>query len=218
MSSRPTRAVARAVSWSGCRAAATCLTLAAAALLGGCSAGQPARAKATEAAADLGLTGPWARDFAEAITGSRSAYEKEILQDGDVDASEVADAQAHVQRCLGDSGYRIDYYQDGGFEVDKLHGGHASDDMTMTNRVLESCEAKYDQYVTFMYEQTRRNPHKQDEAEISAACLRASGLVGRDYTERRWREDNDTGDWPYDDYDPRAVQCRLDPLGLWRQQ
>jgi hypothetical protein len=181
----------------------------------GREAATPRRTATTES---LGLTGPWAQDFADAIADSRSRYEKAILGDGVVDASEVADAHAHVRRCLGDSGYRIDYYPDGGFEVDKLRDGHASDDMTTTNHVLESCEAKYDQYVTFLYEETRRNPQKQDEAKISVACLRAAGLVGKGYTERKWRKDNDTGDWPYDDYDRRAVQCRLDPLGLWRQQ
>jgi hypothetical protein len=40
--------------------------------------------------------------------------------------------------------------------------------------------------------------------------------VGKDYSERKWRAEYDAGVFSFDEYEARAQQCRLDPLGLWR--
>jgi hypothetical protein len=80
------------------------------------------------------------------------------------------------------------------------------------------CSAVYDSTITYLFNEIRRNPEKRDEAEISVACLRAAGLVGKGYTERRWRAEYDEGAFSFDEWSTDAVQCREDPLGLWRDR
>jgi hypothetical protein len=67
-----------------------------------------------------------------------------------------------------------------------------------------------------LFNEVRRNPEKQDDAEITVACLKEAGLVTKAYSEREWRDEDDKGVYSYDQWAPEAVQCRLDPLGLWR--
>ena len=168
------------------------------------------------ASASLRDAGPWEDDFREALASGVSDYEASILEDGRITASEVEDAHDRISRCLADSGYTINYSADGGFEIGSLRGGAPSNDMTRTNSVLEACEKRYDESVTMLFQETRRNPEKQDEAKIAVACLRRAGIVGKGYTERKWQSEYDDGVFSFNDSDPRAQQCDLDPLGLWR--
>ncbi|MFJ6171513.1 hypothetical protein [Curtobacterium sp. NPDC092190] len=164
----------------------------------------------------LANAGPWADDFRAALDHGVSGYETKILADGRVTTAEVEDAHEQMGRCLSDSGYTIAYGPDGGFELGRVGGGSPSDDMPRANGVLESCEEHYDQFVTMLFEETRRNPHKQDEAAITVVCLRKAGLVGADYSERKWRDEYDAGSFSFPEFDERAQQCTLDPIGLWR--
>lgn len=187
-------------------------------LLTGCSAGKTPDAIRSTDDASLERAGPWAEDFRDALAHGISDYEAEILADGQVTTAEVEDAHDRISRCLADSGYTITYSADGGFEIGSLRGGAPSNDMTRTNAVLEACEQRYDEYVTMLFQETRRNPEKQDEAKITVACLRRAGLVGKGYTERKWQSEYDHGVFSFNDSDPRAQQCDLDPLGLWRDR
>jgi outer membrane murein-binding lipoprotein Lpp len=185
-------------------------------LLAGCSADRTTKVDKSTDDASLRLAGPWAEDFRDALAHGVSDYEAGILADGQVTTAEVEDAHDRISRCLADSGYTIAYGADGGFEIGSLRGGAPSNDMKRTNSVLEACEEKYDEYVTMLFQETRRNPEKQDEAKITVACLRKAGIVGKDYTERKWQSEYDDGVFSFNDFDPRAQQCDLDPLGLWR--
>lgn len=145
-----------------------------------------------------------------------SDYEARVLEDGQVTSAEVEDSHLRVRRCLGDGGLGIVYADDGGFELKALDGRYPKGFFERSDAVLRGCEKRYDNFITFLHQETRRNPHKQDEAKITVTCLRKAELVGKGYTERKWRAENDTGVFSFDEYDPAAVQCRLDPLGLWR--
>jgi len=185
-------------------------------LLAGCSADRTTTATERTNDASLELAGPWADDFRDALAHGVSDYEAGILADGQVTTAEVEDAHDRIRRCLADSGYTINYSADGGFEIGSLRGGAPSNDMTRTNAVLEACEKRYDESVTMLFQETRRNPDKLDEAKIAVACLRRVGIVGKGYTERKWQSEYDDGVFSFNDSDPRAQQCDLDPLGLWR--
>ncbi|PZE86312.1 hypothetical protein [Curtobacterium sp. MCBD17_032] len=167
--------------------------------------------------ASLHAAGPWADEFREALDHGVSAYEAAVLDDGQVTVAELEDAHDRVSRCLADSGYGIEYDPDGGFDLTALDGRYPDDFFERSDPVLRACEERYDEYVTMLFEETRRNPEKQDEAKITVACLRRAGLVGKDYTERKWRTEGDAGVFSFDEYAPAAVQCRLDPLGVWRE-
>jgi hypothetical protein len=185
-------------------------------LLTGCSADEAPDAIGSTDHASLERAGPWAEDFRDALAHGVSDYEAGILSDGQVTTAEVEDAHDRIGRCLEDSGYTITYSADGGFEIGSLRGGSPSNDMTRTNAVLEACEKRYDEYVTMLFQETRRNPEKQDDAKITVACLRRAGVVGKAYTERKWQSEYDHGVFSFNDSDPRAQQCDLDPLGIWR--
>ena len=161
--------------------------------------------------------GPWAADFVSAFDDSESAYERGVLSDGRVTTQELEDAHAKVDTCLRDSELTISYFADGGFEVGSTVGKSPSNDIGRTNKILEACESKFDQSITFLFEETRRNPGKLDDAKITVPCLRKAGLVGRDYTEEQWRKDQDADAFPFDSMGEQAKQCALDPLALWRQ-
>lgn len=161
--------------------------------------------------------GPWATDFASAFDDSESGYERGVLADGRITTQELEDAHAKIDTCLRDSELTISYFADGGFEVGSTVGKSPSNDIGRTNEILEACEAEFDQSITFLFQETRRNPGKLDEAKITVPCLRKAGLVGPDYTEEQWRKDQDADAYPFDSMGEQAKQCALDPLGLWRQ-
>jgi hypothetical protein len=198
---------------------ATAIACAAVVSLGlpGCVRTEDPRATPASAVASLTAGGPWTDEFREALRQGVSPYEAAVLSDGEVTAAELEDAHHHVRQCLRESGLGIEYDPDGGFELSSRDGKYPDDFFKRSDPVLRACEERYDEHVTMLFEETRRNPEKQDEAEITVACLRRAGLVGKDYTERKWRAENDTGVFSFDEYDMRAEQCRLDPLGLWRE-
>ncbi|WP_420363739.1 hypothetical protein AABM26_05295 [Curtobacterium aetherium] len=173
----------------------------------------------TGAASDPALAhaGPWADEFREALGAGISSYEEKILADGQITTAEVEDVHGRVRACLADAGLGIEYDPDGGFDVLSLDGKYPDDFFDRSDPVLRACEKQYDEYVTMLFEESRRNPEKRDEATITVACLRRAGVVGKDYTERKWRAESDSGLVSFDEYDERAQQCRLDPLGLWRE-
>lgn len=159
--------------------------------------------------------GPWAGEFAESAADA-SPYQRQILSDGTISAREVADAQSRMSACMRDLGYDYTTAEDGTSEASPLPGRKAEDAAAM-NDSKSKCAKDFDSDVTYLFNEVRRNPEKQDEAMITVACLRAARLVDDTYTERDWRDQNDDGNFSFSPWDPAAVQCRLDPLGLWRQ-
>jgi hypothetical protein len=159
--------------------------------------------------------GPWADEFAESASDT-SPYQRRILSDGTISAQEVADAQSRMSTCMRDVGYDYVTAEDGTSEASPLPGRKA-EDAAAINDSKSKCAKEFDSDVTYLFNEVRRNPQKQDEAEITVACLRAARLVDDTYTEREWRTQNDDGNFSFSPWDPAAVQCRLDPLGLWRQ-
>ncbi|PYY33158.1 hypothetical protein DEI89_10780 [Curtobacterium sp. MCBD17_030] len=163
----------------------------------------------------LPAAGPWAQEFGESLALA-SDYETQILRDGEISAAELADAQARDRACMRDAGYDLQVADDGTSSLSRIDGADLPE-MDVVEAVRRRCSHQFDRSITYLFNEVRRNPEKQDEAKITVACLQKSGLVGKDYTERKWRSENDTGMFSFDDYDPAAAQCRLDPLSLWRQ-
>lgn len=168
----------------------------------------------TPPAARFAAAAGWADEFAES-SKTASPFEREILRDGVITPSELEDAQMRKRSCMLDGGYVYADHDDGTSEAEPAYGrrGKSSDQV---HALLAACAQRFDRSVTYLFGEVRRNPDKLDEATIMVACLRESGVVGADYTERQWRADDDDGSWPYADFDPAVIQCRLDPLGLWR--
>ncbi|WP_123937513.1 hypothetical protein [Curtobacterium sp. PhB137] len=183
-------------------------------LLSGCT---PAVEATNSSDAHLAMAGPWAEEFRAALDDGVSDFEFKVLADGEVTTAELEAAHERVGRCLADSGLRIDYDPDGGFGLESLDGRYPDGFFERSDPILRKCEETADEYVTYLYEETRRNPDRLDDAKITVPCLRRAGLVGPDYTEEQWRKDQDADAFPFDSMGEQAKQCALDPLGLWRQ-
>jgi hypothetical protein len=197
------------------RAVSALVVVAVACWMSGCTRAEVSQPD-LEASASLRDAGPWKDEFREALGSAVSEYEVSILQDGRVTPAELEDAHSRVRSCLAGSGLDIKYNPDSGFELLARYGRYPDGFFERSDPVLRACEKKYDEYVTMLFQETRRNPEKQDEAKITVACLRKAGIVGKDYTERKWQSEYDDGVFSFNDFDPRAQQCDLDPLGLWR--
>jgi hypothetical protein len=180
----------------------------------GCADPQPAGTSRPDAA-DLELSGPWADVFAEALDESESAVEREILADGVVTSTELEQAHDGVRRCLADSGLAVDYSPDGGFELTDLDGDAPDMPFERSDAALQACETRFDSWVTFLFEQVRRNPERLDEGTIQVRCLADAGLVDPSYGRDDWEADDESGTFPFDTQSEAAQSCLRDPLGLW---
>ncbi|MBT2502747.1 hypothetical protein [Curtobacterium sp. ISL-83] len=154
-------------------------------------------------------------EFEESLRDA-SPFETAILRDGVITAAELEEAQERKRVCMLDAGIRWKIFDDGTSEGEPVDGS-ALGSTEDVNATLQRCSRQFDRSVTYLFNEVRRNPEKQDDATITVACLRDAGVVGADYTERRWREENDSGAFAFNQWDPAATQCRLDPLGLWRR-
>ncbi|TDN41633.1 hypothetical protein EDF64_11730 [Curtobacterium flaccumfaciens] len=183
-----------------------------------CSAGGSEEPKPTVPSGGLESAGPWTDEFRAALDHGVSAFEAEILADGAVTSAEVEAAHDRVDRCLADSGLSIDYDPDGGFELVSLDERYPDGFFERSDPILRACEKESDEYVTYLFAETRRNPERRDDAEITVPCLIAAGLVDNGYTEQQWRDDSDADTLPFDSTSEPARQCDFDPLGLWRDR
>ena len=165
-----------------------------------------------------GLTGPWAAEFEQALRASDSEAERAVLEDGVVTNVELQQAHQAMQACLSDAGLRIVYADEGGFELESVDGDYGDGFADRADRVLRDCESDHDRYVTYLYEQTRRNPAHEDEGAITVACLIREELVDDSYTRERWLLDSEDGEYPFDDSSAPARRCAIDPLGLWYER
>jgi hypothetical protein len=183
----------------------------------GCASPQSDGTSRPDAAA-LGLSGPWADAFAEALDESESDVEKAILADGVVTSTELEQAHDGVRRCLADSGLAVDYFPDGGFELTDLDGDAPDMPFERSDAALRACETRFDSWVTFLFEQVRRNPERLDEGTIQVKCLSDAGLVDPSYGRDDWEADDETGAFPFDTQAEAAQSCLRDPLGLWSER
>jgi hypothetical protein len=185
----------------------------------GCSTASDQESDNRGAAPHAHVEGPWAAEFENALASGVGETEAEILSDGVVTPLELEQAHDGVRRCLADSGLTIDYLPDGGFDLGSTDGRSTSDDFGTSDAALRACEAEHDEFVTFLFEQTRRNPEKRDEATLVAECLVDAGLVGPGYGRDDFEAEgeSESGAWSFDVDSGAGQQCLLDPLGLWRQ-
>lgn len=191
--------------------AAAGVIIATSACLAGCSgASEPQPSSSL-----LAVTGPWASEFQTAYANSKSDYERSVLADGEITATEYEQSRNHVRSCLADSGLTITWNARGGFALGSKSGEYPDDFFERNDPILQQCESKWAGWIPFLYEQVRRNPQKQDEAALQIACLKNAGLIDDTYTKDQWRKDNENDSLPFDARGDTATACELDPLGLW---
>lgn len=183
--------------------------------LSGCAQSAPGPVEPTPHRIDpavFAAAGPWAVEFAEAAV---APYQVGILSDGVITADERADARARTSKCMRSHGYRYEEHRDGAADINPLH--RQSESIEQVASYLADCSRRFDHHISMLFDAVRRNPEHRAEATIQVACLQRSGVVGADYTQRRWRSEQADDHFSFEEWSPEATRCRLDPLGLLRQ-
>lgn len=189
----------------------------AALLLSGCAAQPAADAPGPGAGIEVevpAFSGRWATEFADAFRQASTDFEWEALRDGSISEGEVAEAENRFGTCMEDQGLDFNGFKAGGGYDFGLGGV----DPDRANTIADDCSANSGvNTVVSLYFAMQRNPQRQDEATIIAACLVAEQAVPAGYTANDYNRDAPQMTFPFTDRDlgDQALQrCSTDPLGL----
>ncbi len=163
------------------------IVLLVAALLCGCSHSQEVDA--------FSPTGPWGSDMKELIEASKdrpsASFVQQVLRDSQISDQEVQEsALKHVQ-CMIDLGYP-------NFHADPIRNRHElGSDVPLSDKDLDKAvndEKTCNQQSSYLnlsslYSVMKKNPEKQDEMDVTAACLVKLNVVDPAYTGTEYRND-----------------------------
>lgn len=187
-------------------------------VLAGCTSTAEPRVEKTASGDSPGFTGPYATDFERAYRNAETDRVRRILSDGVITPEEFTETRANIESCLKDNDYYIEWDERGGFEVGAIAGKHSADGDGFHEKmdpILRACEGANDGEITFLYQETTRNPKNVDERPAIVKCLIDNKLVPKGYTVRDYKRDDDNSTLPFPDFEKTAVACRDDPFGLW---
>lgn len=108
-----------------------------------------------------------------------------ILEDGEITAAEIKDAQGQVESCLGKAGV-YGFYESDGFGVNGLT--IATDLSNAQSQAMDNCRAQWISGADNIYYNLVVNPNNEDFDALVAQCfvrndLVAPGFTGKDYAE-----------------------------------
>lgn len=128
---------------------------------------------------------PYAAEFAEALAETDSDYVRAILEDGEITAAEIKDAQGQVESCLAKAGiYGV--YESNGFGVEGLTTtGELSNSQW---QAMGDCQEHWIGGADYIYDNQVVNPNNEDFDSLVAQCfvhndLVPLGFTGKDYAE-----------------------------------
>ena len=158
--------------------------------------------------------GPWSSQLKEAASNASSELERKILDDGTITAAEVAVAKQSFSSCLAAQGVTVSWEPDAdaysvGFPV---AGTPSSDEMKKMEDQQRTCALASATNVISLYYQMRRNPQKQDEFTIIAACLVRKGVMPAGYSASDFARDRAMQPPPKPFESDAAGRCMTSPL------
>lgn len=175
----------------------------------GCSASGssvPGSGNAPDGAAPA-FEGPWAAEFAQAYGQATSDLQRTILKDGTITEAEATQVRNDVVSCLEAAGYTNVSYGAEGLNYSSTSKMDPNAPDNEADRCLKDTEGP----VLALYEQVRRNPSNEDEAELMAGCLTKSGLVPQGYTAADYRKDMESNTPSFDTESQKFRDCAADP-------
>lgn len=150
-------------------------------------------------------TGLYASEFKQAREAATTDFERDILADEKITDAEYQEARERLKSCVAERGFELELLVDGGTSIPYSQGEEAA----LDSAILE-CEATTVVNIEWLYWDVRKNPEKLDFDELSAECLRKTGLVGSDFDGKEF--DETFSNPQYDTGDPRVSKCINDPL------
>lgn len=151
---------------------------------------------------------PWATEIEAAQKRATSQFEKDVLSDGMVTASEKDEAHQRWVTCMVDRGNKAAIeLDDAGNEVYVTEASVEDSDQTNTDNVL--CADGTVKIIPRLYKAMQKNPNNRDVNELYAECLVRHGLVqppftGSDFSEAMADSENGT---PWNLEDPIFRRC-----------
>ena len=202
------------------------MTLFLAAMLGTTGGGSPEAKspplpKPTNSVSSAAVTVPdqsvnlsaWSAQVKDAASSSSSELERKILADGMITAAEAAEARSAFASCMSAYGMTVEWAGDSdAFSVGVgTHYPNAEELATMGKRQAE-CSKSTPVTALSLYYQMRRNPQKQDEFTIIAACLVRKGVMPAGYSASDFARDRAMQPPPKPFESDAAGRCMTSPL------
>lgn len=176
---------------------------------------------------------PYSAAIAKALDSTRSDYVRSILEDGQITAAEMRDAQQQNLSCLSESGITAQYVDSGaGYSTLETAG-----DLDATElKAMVTCADKWTGEAESLYIDQVMNPENKDLNALIAACLvkkelAPEGFDGADFRElMRAHSQSSAQDSPGQDgsvsveetgdiilpggqsmSNPQAIMCQMNP-------
>lgn len=157
------------------------------------------------------FTGPWAREFDDALSSADDPTSEDILSDGLITADELSRVEHEFAACALGLGYEVRAFTPGGGYTQE--GAPESFDPTDPGEEFLACSSSYES-VSPLFWSIARNPAHEPEQSIMAACLVDRGLAPDDYSSKDFDRDRRSGVYPFSKSDPIFLDCAADPLDL----
>lgn len=155
----------------------------------------------------------WSAQIKEAEASSSSDLEKAILHDGMITAAEAAAARGAFSACMAAYGFQVEW--EGDSDAHAVRQGTSPptpEEMANLGKREAECTKSTPMLALSLYYQMRRNPQKQDEFTIIAACLVRKGVMPAGYTATDFARDRAMQPPPKQFETEDAATCMVSPL------
>ena len=127
--------------------------------------------------------GPYAAEIAIAAESATSDFEREVLSDGILTATEYREAVTLLVDCMADAGVEVAIEEQGDFYIYSTTDGDGFDS------VQPICSEGTTRIIEPLYVQMVSNPTNGDLHSLRAECLVKSGLAPEGYSLDDYRSD-----------------------------
>jgi hypothetical protein len=156
----------------------------------------------------------WAAEVKEAAGTSSSDLERAILADGTITAAEVAAAKDAFGACMAAYGAQVTWAADSDAHTVgyPATGSPSPEQFAQMQDQQKVCARTTAMNAAALYYQIQRNPQKQDEFAIVAACLVRKGVMPAGYTGADFARDRAAEPKPTQFESDAAGACFASPL------
>lgn len=158
-------------------------------------------------------TDPYAAEIKAAARGARSEFERQVMSDGKITRREYEETVQRAVTCARDRGVEVNVITRYGINQYEVIGDEEG--------VFDQCSDTYLGVIEALYSSTVMNPQKEDIFDLTAECLRKSGLADESFTGEDFKSivipggtDGSrgvSGAFPFDESDPRFEACSINP-------
>ena len=149
----------------------------------------------------------WSAEINDIATTRSSDLERAILADGTITAAEVATAKEAFGACMAAYGAEVTWAADTDAHTVGYQDARAPSPelFAQMENQQKTCDQSTPKSAVSLYYQMQRNPQRQDEFSIVAACFVRKGVMPPGYTGADFARDRST--------EPRPTQFETEAAG-----